>query len=320
MITSNVFFLTEAELDDLDFGRFHSECNPSRHRNSQDYIARLGQIELHAAGLVALPPDELIPHPAFKVYVRQIVKEWPGYWLFLKLDPPYLMYHLAAVCEHVLITSDEKDGTYRFSIPAEELIGVLLSQYGSTVVEASSCGVPWAVVVGRLWDVLASLNIELFSLVEPEPAIEHEMPYVHVVTAEEIRSGDVSRIRHLFAAAAIDSKTARVMRGSIQLWYAENSKSIAAPELKAWAGRILTEVPSCLFLLTLGDQGLCPLLKLLIPENPKLDRLEVTDLFHILMGCYPTLLTLEKLAGNCEAQAIGRLRAVYGQLGYAFCF
>jgi len=41
MTISKVFFLTEAELDDLDFGRFHSECNPARFGNCQDYIAGL---------------------------------------------------------------------------------------------------------------------------------------------------------------------------------------------------------------------------------------------------------------------------------------
>ncbi len=319
MTYSNVFFLTEAELDDLDFSRFHEQCNPKRYRNCQAFIAELGQIELHAAGLIALPPDELVPNPAFRVYVRQLVKEWPGYWLFLKLDPPYLLYHLAALCEHVLITNDERDGSYRFSIPAEELIGILLSQYAATVEEATTCGVPWAVVVGRLWDVLESLNIRLFGLVDPELAINHELPYVHTVTEEEICNGDISKIRCLFAAATTDSKTARVMRGSIRLQYAHNSGLCDSAELKAWAGKILTELPACVFLLTLDEHGLIPLMKCFVPKNETVDRLEVTELFHCLMTSYPTLLELERFSGNGECDAIAHLRLVFKRLGYNFC-
>jgi hypothetical protein len=319
MTNSNVFFLTEAELDDLDFGRFHKQCNPARYGNCQAFIAELGQIELHAAGLIALPPDELVPNPAFRVYVRQLVKEWPGYWLFLKLDPPYLLYHLAALCEHVLITNDERDGSYRFSIPAEEIISVLLSQYAATVEEAATCGVPWAVVVGRLWDVLESLNIRLFSLLDPEPALNHELPYLHIATEEEIRSGDISKIRCLFAAATSDSKTARVMRGSIRLQYADNTALRDTPGIKAWAGKILAELPESLFLLTLDEHGLIPLIELLVPQNEAVHRLEVVELFHCLMASYPTLLELERFAGNGDCDAIARLRLVFKRLGYNFC-
>jgi hypothetical protein len=311
MTNSNVFFLTEAELDELDLSRFHDQCNPKRYRNCQAFIAELGQIELHAAGLIALPPDELVPEPAFRVYVRQLVKEWPGYWLFLKLDPPYLLYHLAALCEHVLIANDERDGSYRFSIPAEEIVGVLLSQYGATVTEAASCGVPWAVVVGRLW---------LFSLIDPEPASNHELPFVHIVKEEEICSGDISKIRCLFAAATVDCHTVGVMRGSIQLRHTEHTANIDSTILRNWAGRVLTELPESIYLLTLDDHGLIPLLEWFIPKNETVDRLEVTELFHCLMSGYPKLLKLESLAGNGEFQAIAHLRMVFRRLGYAFCF
>lgn len=320
MTYSNVFFLTEAELDELDLSRFHDQCNPKRYRNCQAFIAELGQIELHAAGLIALPPDELVPDPAFRVYVRQLVKEWPGYWLFLKLDPPYLLYHLAALCEHVLITNDQRDGSYRFSIPAEELIGILLSQYTATVEEAATCGVPWAVVVGRLWDVLESLNIRLFSLLDPEPALNHDLPYVHVVTEEEIRCGDISRIRHLFAEATIDGHTIGVMRGSIQLHCTEQTANLDSTILRNWAGRVLTALPESIFLLTLDEHGLIPLMKCFVPKNETVDRLEVTELFHCLMGSYPKLLKLESLAGNGELQTIAHLRLVFKRLGYGFCF
>lgn len=320
MTNSNVFFLTEAELDDLDLSRFHEQCNPTRYRNCHNFIAELGRVELHAAGLIALPPDELIPNPTFRSYAKQLVNEWPTYWLFLRLDPPYALYHLAAQCQHVLITNNDADGSYCFSIPAEEIVALLLSQYHDAVAEASTCGVPCAVVVGRLWDVLKSLNIQLFSLVDPEPAINHELPYVHMVTTDEIHRADISKIRHLFAAATIDGHTVGVMRGSIQLRCTDQTSNIDSSVLQNWAGRILTELPECVFLLTLDEHGLVPLLKHFIQRNATVGRLEVVDLFHSLMGSYPTLVTLEKMAGKGETQAIARLRAVFGQVGYAFCF
>ncbi|HEY1173396.1 MAG TPA: hypothetical protein VGH19_18650 [Verrucomicrobiae bacterium] len=320
MTYSNVFFLTEAELDDLDLSRFHEQCNPTRYRNCHNFIAELGRVELHAAGLIALPPDELIPNPIFRVYVKQLVSEWPTYWLFLRLDPPYALYHLAAQCQHVLITNNDADGSYCFSIPAEEIVALLLSQYEGAVAEAAICGAPWAVVIGRLWDVLKSLNIQLFSLVEPELATEHELPYVHVVTEEEVCNGNISKLRSLFAAATSDTKTASVMRGSIRLQYADNSALRDAPGLKAWAGKILTELPESLFLLTLDEHGLIPLIKCFVPKNETVDRLEVTELFHCLMTSYPKLLELERFLGNGECGAIAHLRLVFKRLGYAFCF
>lgn len=320
MTHSKVFFLTEPELNNLDFSRFHEQSNPIRYRNCANFIAEIGQIELHVAGLIGLPPDELIPHPTFRIYVRQIVKEWPSYWLFLTLEPPYLLYHLAALCEHVLIANDDQDGSYRFSIPAEEVIALLLSQYGATVTEAASCGVPRAVVVVRLWDVLASLKIEMFSLAEPVSVKEHEIPYMHMVTAEEIRRGDISRVRRLFEAAIVDGHTASVMRGSIQLRYDGAAACIDSELLREWSGRVLTLLPESVFLLTLDDQGLIPLLKWFIPKNETLNRLEVVDLFGCLMACYPTLLKLEVIAGNGELHAITRLRSIFQRLGYVFCF
>lgn len=128
--------------------------------------------------------------------------------------------------------------------------------------------------------------------------------FLQLTTASESFAISLSSL-HLFEAAMVDGHSAGVMRGSIQLRHTEPAANIEPDRPRAWARRVLT---------------LLPLLKWFIPKNETLIRLEVLDLFHKLMACYPTLLKLKTIASNGEFQAIARLRSIFQRLGYVFCF
>lgn len=316
---STVFYLTEAEFTESDYSRFHEQCNPIRSKSLKEYIASLGKMEFHVAGLLTLPPDELIADPEFRKHVRKLGQEWPSYWAFLRINPPCLFYHLATQCQTVTMLADDKHNTCRLLLPVDEVISSILLFYRASVIEATACSVPWVVLVGRLWDILQSLHINLFNRSDAEITWEHPMPYVHVVTMDEVQRADVSSLKRLFAAAITDCKTASAMRGSIQLRLDETTVNAGGPELRNWAIKAITDLPDCAFLLTRDERGILLLLRLTIPDNTDLQRLEPTELFHHLALHFPTLVELEKQVGNSEIHAVGTLRQIFKLLGYDFC-